>query len=265
MRYIRSIVPFGIFLTIAAIVSFAAQQATPDREEPRNARQLHVQKVLQLLPPHSGLPPMSDLTQSRQANTGASRAWEDKFSGSMGAMSHPDPGVKDPAGPGSISLTTAEFGGRVWALPARDCDAVVIATPIASSAHLGYDQHIVYSTYMLDVSTALKGSKKRGIKASGRIMGTQLGGTIRYPSGHVETFLFAGQGFLELNKPYYLFLWRPIRSEDTYMVSKAYLIENSIVFPVTMGADVSAYEKGMPVAQFDSKVKALIAQDKNSD
>jgi hypothetical protein len=38
-----------------------------------------------------------------------------------------------------------------------------------------------------------------------------------------------------------------------------------MVLPIDRDADVSAYERGMPVVQFDSKVKALITRDRDSD
>ena len=236
----RDIVVPGLLLTIAATVTLAGQQATPQKEDLKGVYQRIVRRVQESLPPHSGLPPTIDLTHPQQALPGAGRAWEDRFKGWMASNQHPDPGLTGPAGPGSISTTIIEWVGRFRALPAHTSDAVVVATPTASSAHFAYNQSFVYTSYNLDVSTVLKGSEKNGIKEHERITCTQLGGIVRYPSGHVEAFLFANEGFLELNKPYYLFLWKPLRSEDIYTISEAYLIQDGLVFPILTDADVSA-------------------------
>ncbi len=103
----------------------------------------------------------------------------------------------------------------------------------------------------------LKGKKRDGIEAGSRIDAAQLGGTIRFPSGHVETFLEAKEGFLGLGKQYLLFIWKPVRTDSTYVVDEPYLIQDGHVFPVDLDSHESAYE-GVPFAKFEAKVKAAI-------
>lgn len=229
---------------------------------PGDAFQKHIKEVQSLLPEHSVLPPLLDLSNPTAKDTGASRAWENKFKGSMGVREHTDPGVLDPAGTGSILTTTNEYATPVWALPAHDCDAVVTARPVASRAHMAYNRRFVYSTFSLKISRVLKGSKKHGIQEGKRIIAAQFGGSIRFPSGHIETFLVTKNGFMKLNGEYLLFLWKPLRSDETYVIAESYLIENGLVFPIILDAHASAYG-GMPVQQFETRVKDAIA--KNSD
>src|SRR6185437_3908395 len=84
------------------------------------AASLHDKKVKQVLPPDSALPPVLDLSDTKVNGGGAGKAWEDKFTGSMGIRKISDPGTDEPAGSGSISVTTTEFVGRIYALPAKN-------------------------------------------------------------------------------------------------------------------------------------------------
>ena len=264
MNFMSHIGLHKVAAALAAIALLSAQQVVPSRQTSGDAYQQHLARVRPLLPARSALPPLLDLSQSDGKETAANHAWENRFTGSMGVREHLDPGIGEPAGPGSISTTTNEWATPIWALPAHSCDAVVIATPAASSAHLSYNRRFVYSTFLLDVLKVLKGSK-RGIKEGERLTGAQLGGTIRFPSGHVETFLMVEEGFMEPGKQYLLFMWKSIPSDSTYVVAEPYLIQNGLVFPIRTVADVSAYEKGMPVKDFEAKVRALIAKNIDSN
>jgi hypothetical protein len=85
-----------------------------------------------------------------------------------------------------------------------------------------------------------------------------------FPSGHMATFILPGYGFLDIGKQYLLFIWTPPRTK-TYMVANPYPIQNGLVFPLNVVPDVSAYEKGLPVQQFEAKVKSAIAKNIDID
>jgi hypothetical protein len=242
------------------VASALVSAATLIQTSPEHARQIHTNKVRQLLPPHSALPPLLDLSQSGENLEGASRKWEDRFTGMMGVREITDPGILEPAGPGSISTTTTEYGTPLWALPARACDAVIIAMPVVSKAHLAYNRRYVYSTFSLEISQVLKGKSAQGIRKGERVTAAQFGATLRFPSGHIETFIMAREGFLEVGKQYLLFVWKPIRSDRIYVAADAYLIEEGLVFPVNLDAHESPYER-MPFTKFEAKVKAAIAKN----
>jgi hypothetical protein len=225
----------------------------------QDSYQKHLDEVRRLLPPNSALPPLLDLSKPNTETAGASRAWENRFTGSMGVRPHLDPGVKE-AGLGSITTTTTEYGGPMLPLPARSCDTVVVATPIESSTHLAYNSRLVYSRFVLQIVQVLKGKTRGRMEAGGRIDAAQLGGTLRFPSGHVETFLLAREGFLSLGKRYLLFIWKPVRSDATYMIDEAYLIQSDQVFPIDLDSHEARYE-GMPFKEFEAKVKAAIAKN----
>ena len=114
-----------VIVTVAAGLCIANLAFTQDSRE--DAYQDHLDKVRRLLPPHSALPPLLDLSKPNPNEEGANRAWENYFTGSMGVREHLDPGIAE-AGLGSISTTTTDYAGPMLPLTARSCD-VVIAKP----------------------------------------------------------------------------------------------------------------------------------------
>jgi len=65
---------------------------------------------------------------------------------------------------------------------------------------------------------------------------------------------------VEKGRSYLLFIWKPVRLDDTYVISEPYLISDGKVYPIKTRADVSAYD-GMPFEQFKAKVKSAIAKN----
>jgi hypothetical protein len=220
----------------------------------------HNQRVLERLPPHSALPPLLDLSKPKEGSI-AGKKWEDRFTGSMGVRPIDfDPGMHTEQDATSISVTVTENAGDIPLLPARSCDLVIIGKPIGASAHLAYNHRFVYSTYSVEILELLKGRNRRKLQQPTRVTAAQLGGRIRFSSGHEAAFLEGGEGFIELNNRYLLFLWKPIASSDTYIVSAAFLFENGKVFPITYYSGESRYANAQ-TGPFLVKVKELIAKN----
>lgn len=224
----------------------------------------HLQRVLQLLPPHSGPPPLLDLSKPDEGVPGAGKKWEDRFTGSMGVRPHEDPGVHSRDEATSISTTTTEYAGAIPMLPAKACSIIAVGKPLKAGAHLAYNHRFVYSSFEVELLQVLKGENKREIRKSQRIIAAQLGGSVRFLSGHEATFLEANEGFMELGKQYLLFLWRPAKSSDTYITAEAYLLENGHVFPIELSFGQMRYS-GVSIETFLKKVKAAIARDVDTD
>ena len=104
-------------------------------------------------------------------------------------------------------MTSFLDGGYTYGLPARSAGAVVEATPVGADVRVDSAHSLVYSRFSLQISQVLKGKAKRDIRESPTITGVEYGGSIRFPSGHVETFILANHGFLELDKKYLIFMW----------------------------------------------------------
>ena len=182
----------------------------------------------------------------------------------MGTRAIADPGARQPSEATSVLTNFIDTVGQASALPVRSCDAVMIASPIRADVHISKDRTYVYSRFSLQVFEVLKRSKKADIQEESGIAAMELGGRIRFPSGHMETFILARHGFLEVGQKYLLFVWKPATSIDTYVASEAYLVQDDVVFPIGTVADASPYE-GMPLKDFETKVKAVIAKNVNSN
>lgn len=250
---------------LAIGLSLAVQSAGFAQAGRERAYEKHIEKIRRSLPPHSALPPVVDLTKPNTQRKGAGQLWERRFTGSTLSQDIRDPGVAPPVGQTSTSVITVEYGTAIWALPARSCDAVIIGIPVSASAHLAYNRRFVYSTFLVNVARVLKGKARSGVRKGDSVRVAQRGGNVRFPSGHLETFLWAGEGFMEPHKEYLLFIWKPIRSDSTYMVAEAYLNQGGLVFPVDVsGGGQSAYA-GANFATFEAKVRAAIRDDADTN
>jgi hypothetical protein len=224
-----------------------------------NAYQKHFERIRHLLPTHSDLPPVLDLQKPGENSDGASRAWEERFTGMMSVRQINDPGISYPSDVASVATTFTEYATPVWALPVHDC-AVVIGTPTTATAHISHNRRFVYSVFTLHILHVLKQNGYSNIQNGRQITTAEFGGTIRFPSGHMGTFIMAQEGFIGLSKRYLLFIWKPVRSDQTYVVAEAYLIEGGDVFPINLDAHQARYQ-GMPFQEFEAKVKSAIAKN----
>src|SRR6476661_4784329 len=131
MRFLDRLIPIlALALLIVGIGS--SQQALNGAIWERllqDAYTAHLGRVQSMLPPHSGLPPLLDLSQSNPSQTVKDLDWEDRFKGTMDTRVIADPGVPGPSQATSVSTTFIDTVGRPSALPARSCEAVVIARP----------------------------------------------------------------------------------------------------------------------------------------
>ena len=225
----------------------------------------HIRHLRDVLPKYSALPPMNDLSKSQGYPREASRAWENRFTGSMGEREYNDPGVSIPSQATSIALSTIEYASPGWALPVRECDAVVVGVPSAASVYMAYNQRFVYSSFAISIERVLKAKNRKDFPKGGQFIAAELGGTVRYLSGHEATFLLADRGFMELGKHYYLFVWKPVRSDQTYMTAEAYVVQGDQVFPVNLGYNESLYEKGLAISEFEARLKTAITKDADSN
>ena len=139
---------------------------------------------------------------------------------------------------------------------------IIIGAPNDASAHLAYNRRFVYSLYAVDVLRVPKHKAISDHEVNSVVPVAELGGSIRFLSGHQEFFWEVHDGFTDLNKQYLLFLWKPVHSSDTYMTSEAYLLDGERVFPIMLSSGESRYSN-MPADKLIDRVKALIASDKD--
>ena len=225
----------------------------------------HEHGIRNALPPYSSMPAVLDLTgkQLQDGTCDQHIAWEDRFSGVMSIRPISDPGVPAPFEATSTSLTTTDGVCCIYAVPAKQSSLVVIARPTSSKVCVAKSLRYVYTRFLLEISEEYKHNKRE--PHGGQHVAAQFGASILFPSGQLTTFLVDNDGFVGLQKQYILFLWKPVRSDDTYVITQAYLIEDGLVFPVSTSAgNASRYTK-VPFKDFESKVKMAVAKNIDID
>lgn len=217
--------------------------------------------VKKSLPERSAMPPVLDLSSGAPQPWNRNRAWEEMYRNGVGMESREftDPGTAPPSSPGSLLTTTTDQVGTRIALPAHGSSAVVVGKVISAEAHLAFDKHLVYSSYVLDTKQVLKPATKRFLSSHRRIEVLSFGGGIRFPSGHLEYVIIHNGGFMAKGKEYLFFLWKPIRHMDAYTIAAVYLLEDGVVYPISVNKS-GAFDR-TPVPKFEAAVKSAIADN----
>ncbi|HEX7363480.1 MAG TPA: hypothetical protein VF283_23560 [Bryobacteraceae bacterium] len=233
--------------------------------------------ILAMLPPHSAFPPILDLSKEQISEHPKDKLWEYRSSALFGSTPITDPGLNGPEEATTDTWTYVD-GDPTYALPAKGSD-VVIAVPVTGETRVAYNHKLVYSRFELQILQVLKGKAKDGLYAGAHISALQLGGAVRFPSGHQQTFIMMHEGFVGIGKQYLLFIWKPSKGSciashafpssicqdvQSYAIGEAYLIQRGVVFPIIANNQQTAYS-GMSWTAFEAKVKHAIAKNINTN
>lgn len=274
MRSLSKLLAFsalGVLSAGLAISQQAANQQEATNHAIQEAYEKHDAKVRGLLPPYSGPPLVLDVYQKSlqdglcdpQQHT----AWETLFNGSMGSSPIADLGFSKALDSTATTMVTIDTFAPIYSLPAKLAFAVVIAKPVAGKVCIPESRRYVYVKLTLEVLKQFKPTKSdnKHMHETAQLTAVDFGGTIRFPSGYLETFLLSQEGFVEIGKEYVLFMWKPVPSDDMLIISQAYLIQDGFVFPVSSNGDAERVYTKMPLLEFEAKVKAAVAQNIDAD
>lgn len=192
------------------------------------------------LPSHSALPPQSDVTEQKHLPNLGIQKWEELVRGFY-PTAVVDPGLTE-HGAETLRRTFIDYVGPANPVPSKESSAVVIGTVTDARAVLAAHQTAVYTAYAFDVQTSIGKSDLIGGSRRLSLTALQLGGTLRFPSGHVRHFIINDVGFLSRGGQYLLFLRSTDALSATYQILVAYLISGSQVFPLSDEPPFSALE-----------------------
>jgi hypothetical protein len=150
-----------------------------------------------------------------------------------------DPGTQD-HGPETVRMTYVDTIENLAPLPTDQSSAVVVADIRTAHAAIASHGTAVYTMYEADVSSWIKSSSPKTITLF------QLGGTIRFPSGHIRHFLISDQGFLSPGGRYLLFL-SALDDGPSWKILTAYLVSGGQVFALSDNGPQSDLN-GLPLA-----------------
>src|SRR6185437_14615518 len=250
----------------------AMSQQAGDRQEIteqaiQDAYAKHDIRVRKSLPSYSGPPLLLDLFQkSLEDGTCDPQQhieWEANFNAIMASRKLVDNGVSKLSEVTATTVTFIDTFGPIYSLPAKRYVAVVIAKPVAGSVCIPRSRQYVYTKLTLDILKQYKPAKRdrQQSQASAPITAVEFGGSVRFPSGYLETLLLSREGFIEIGKEYVLFMWKPVPSDDLLVISQAYLVQDGFVFPVSSNGDAQTYYTKSPFAEFEAQVEAAVAKN----
>ncbi|MGH9439545.1 MAG: hypothetical protein ACRD22_17105 [Terriglobia bacterium] len=270
--------PIAAAVLAVVVASLGVGQQTLGTQQSREkliqeAYAKHGVKIRHLLPPYSGPPSLLDLYQRRledgMCNPEQHVRWESNFNGIMsGHAIVVDHGFSKPAYATATTFVTTDTFAPIYSLPAKRSFTVVLAKPTAGKVCISQSRRYVYTKFTLKVFKEFqkgKSRRKQAQRKSGQITAVDFGGTVRFPSGYLETFLLNHEGFLEVGEKYVLFMWKPVPSDDTLVISQAYLIRDGFVFPVDADGDAQTVYTKMPLPEFEAKVEAAVRRNIDTD
>lgn len=258
----------GLLTADLAVSQQAGGQQEVTKQAIQNAYAKHDINVQNALPAYSGPPLLLDLFQKSlddgMCDPQQHTEWETHFNAIMASRKLVDRGVSKLSEVTATSVTFIDTFGPIYSLPAKRSVAVVIAKPVAGRVCIPLSRQYVYTKLTLDVLKQYKPLKRdrQLSQASASMTAVEFGGSIRFPSGYLETSLVSQKGFVEIGKEYVLFMWRPsIPSDDFPVISQAYLIQDGFVFPVSTNGDAQTYYTKLPLAEFEAQVEAAVAKN----
>ena len=219
----------------------------------------HFAQIREELPRHSGMPPLLDLSKEKVDDAKRDSSFETIYKTSMG--SGPplnDPGVSRPAMPTSHVEAIIDSVGPKFVWLVTFSAAIIIAEPIAADTLLSRDRRLIYSRYSLKIVQVLKNSRKSGLVEGSEVVAFAPGGSVRFPSGHLLTFLLVGDGFPEIGKRYAIFLSK-IRDSKAYILGMTFLLQGDSAFSIERfgGPDAT------PRQVFESQLRLAIKEKRN--
>ncbi|HXE90094.1 MAG TPA: hypothetical protein VNK82_03925 [Terriglobales bacterium] len=121
---------------------------------------------------------------------------------------------------------------EVPAIPAAQSALIVIASVADSRAFLSADHTSVYSEFTLSVERTVRNCARSAEFSRGdRITAERAGGAVRFPSGRVQSYRIANQGFPKNNRRYVVFLKANEEGQD-FIIITAYELRNGRVKPL---------------------------------
>jgi hypothetical protein len=170
-----------------------------------------------------------------------------------------DPADSNPAGPAKETIYVInDYADKIDPLPALRSAAVVIGTVLSSKAYVSKDRTYVYSDFQVRVDEVLKQDPQTNLVVGGRMVASRGGGTIHFPSGHINDYVNHGEGMPAIGSQYLFFLVRPNIAEPEYevIIGGAYELRNGMVHPLD---DFNMDSDNASEPELLSKVRTAIA------
>lgn len=152
---------------------------------------------------------------------------------------------------------------RLRPIPINQSSIILSGTVTGSSSFLSRNKTGVYSEFQIKVNELVRTDNGFGVTPDQLISVNRMGGRVRFPSGHIQSYEMSGAGALEMGGKYIVFLKR----EDSlrkFLLVTAYKIENEKIVPIDDTLGVAAY-KEMPLSEFLKEIEKALRSSQNKE
>ncbi len=129
---------------------------------------------------------------------------------------------------------------RLPPLPVEQSNVILLGKVTDRRAILTDDRLGIYSDFSISVTEIFKDDLNL-LFTSGVIAASRPGGAVRFPSGRIQQYTVAGQGYPQQDKTYVLFLKRD--EEGDYSIQTGYEVTGSVVQPLDGKRDLPKNER----------------------
>ena len=253
---------------ILATIAFPGSNALGQLRSGSSAKE----DLAKILSTHSALPPIGRFDAPSISQDPKEQERRESRERLKGLITYKilDPGVREVNGQAETTHLTFIDGVYIVkpgerpdpdGLPISDC-IIVIGNVSSGQAYVSQDHTTVFSEYKVTVQEVLKSDPGAVISPHDEITAWRSGGSLQFPSGHIQHFIIVGRGFPEVGTQYLFFLRRPDKTAKDikdYAISTAYSIKDQTVAPLDgMDYPRSPFE-AMAVNDFISKLRQEIA------
>jgi hypothetical protein len=153
-----------------------------------------------------------------------------------------DPGLTVNGREHDLSIRIVDYAVPVTALPTARATAIIIGSLVDSHGFVGVDHDSVYTEHEFAVEQVIK-SDNPSLVSGALVVGTRLGATVQFPSGHLRDFLVEGEGIPKVGTRYLVFLWRESTDDQLdYGICTGYELSGGKAFALDSGPPYTQYE-----------------------
>lgn len=146
---------------------------------------------------------------------------------------------------------------RLPPLPVSQSDVVALGKMTEAMAYLSNDKKDIYSEFTVQIEGILKDESGLQLTPGATLTAEREGGSVRFLSGHIQSYKLSGQGVPRVGSRYVFFLKHNGQDQD-FLLLTAFELRSGGVAPMDKVARQSVYA-GLDEQSFLHEVRSAIA------
>lgn len=163
----------------------------------------------------------------------------------------------NPVASGIISTLNIHWDLNLLPLPVDQSNLIVIGTVSDAKAFLTPNKVTVYSEFTVNIEKVFKNDPTKPFAPDQQITLERQGGRVRIPSGGIQRYVVAGQGFPRIGRRYLFFLSQNESEDNYFYILTAYELRDGQVFPLDDVRQFKTY-KGTEETSFLNEIQKAV-------